>query len=522
LPGALPHKLADHENCIITGNSGANDFMNRFFQRLFSWKTFRRVLLVLVGLITLIALLWTEEKLRGKYEWEKYKRELEAKGERFDFASFAPPPISDESNFFMAPVWAGVLNQSWEIDPKTGELKLSKANVTDELRMPIEIERGLKSPSSGGDWRKGKVTDLATWQEYYRKATAVTNVFPVPERPQTSAQDVLLALSRYDSVVEALHQAADNRPVAQVPLDYNDPSSVVTRLFPFFADLKGCTRALQLRAIAELAAGKTTEALSDVKLMMRLTDSIRNQPLLISHLVRIALVSITLEPIYEGLAEHRWNDEQLAEIEAELVKEDFLGDYEFVMRGERAYGMSMLSSLPQYQGLNPFFHQWQVARARMFQEWVLPCVNVQTRLVSPGNVRRLQDAEATEWKLTTPYNIIAKMVFPAINKAVTKFTTIQAGVDVARVACALERYRLAHDEYPETLDVLSPQFIDKLPHDIINGQPLHYHRTDDGRFVLYSVGWNEKDDGGVRGKGGGWSTEEGDWVWEYPAKTYFE
>ena len=42
-------------------------------------------------------------------------------------------------------------------------------------------------------------------------------------------------------------------------------------------------------------------------------------------------------------------------------------------------------------------------------------------------------------------------------------------------------------------------FIDKLPHDIINGDPLKYHRTDDGQFVLYSVGWNETDDGGIVG-----------------------
>ena len=67
------------------------------------------------------------------------------------------------------------------------------------------------------------------------------------------------------------------------------------------------------------------------------------------------------------------------------------------------------------------------------------------------------------------------------------------------MAIALERYRLAHGEYPESLDVLAPQFMAKLPHDIINGQPLHYRRTSDGQFVLYSVGWNETDDGGVVG-----------------------
>jgi hypothetical protein len=43
---------------------------------------------------------------------------------------------------------------------------------------------------------------------------------------------------------------------------------------------------------------------------------------------------------------------------------------------------------------------------------------------------------------------------------------------------------------------LVPRFITTLPHDIINGQPLKYRRTANGKFVLYSVGWNEKDDGG--------------------------
>jgi hypothetical protein len=93
-------------------------------------------------------------------------------------------------------------------------------------------------------------------------------------------------------------------------------------------------------------------------------------------------------------------------------------------------------------------------------------------------------------------------------------------VDLARVACALERYRRAHAEYPETLEVLAPQFIEKLPHDITNGQPLKYRRSEDGQFVLYSVGWNETDDGGIVAlkKTGSLDSEKGDWVWQYPIK----
>jgi hypothetical protein len=80
----------------------------------------------------------------------------------------------------------------------------------------------------------------------------------------------------------------------------------------------------------------------------------------------------------------------------------------------------------------------------------------------------------------------------------------------AYIACGLERYRLAHGEYPKTLEELVPQFAEKLPRDIIGGQPLRYNGTADGRFVLYSVGWNGRDDGGMPGK----TTEEGDWVWQ--------
>ena len=59
------------------------------------------------------------------------------------------------------------------------------------------------------------------------------------------------------------------------------------------------------------------------------------------------------------------------------------------------------------------------------------------------------------------------------------------------------------------------------PHDVINGQPFHYRRTEDGQFILYSVGWNEKDDDGqvVLTKNGFADREKGDWVPQrYPAQ----
>jgi hypothetical protein len=61
-----------------------------------------------------------------------------------------------------------------------------------------------------------------------------------------------------------------------------------------------------------------------------------------------------------------------------------------------------------------------------------------------------------------------------------------------------------------------PEFITQLPHDVITGQPLNYRRTDDNQYLLYSVGWNQTDDGGVPGlakSGEAIDQMTGDWVW---------
>ena len=65
-------------------------------------------------------------------------------------------------------------------------------------------------------------------------------------------------------------------------------------------------RRLELRACAELAAGRSDAALPDVKLILYLADSLKGEPTLISALVRMAAVKVAIQPVWEGLAEHAW------------------------------------------------------------------------------------------------------------------------------------------------------------------------------------------------------------------------
>ena len=63
-------------------------------------------------------------------------------------------------------------------------------------------------------------------------------------------------------------------------------------------------------------------------------------------------------------------------------------------------------------------------------------------------------------------------------------------------AIALERYRGKLGSYPKTLTELTPSFLPTPLRDFMNGQPLCYRRTDDGHFLLYSVGLDGVDNGG--------------------------
>ena len=58
-----------------------------------------------------------------------------------------------------------------------------------------------------------------------------------------------------------------------------------------------------------------------------------------------------------------------------------------------------------------------------------------------------------------------------------------AELHFARVALAVERFRLAQGRLPENLNELVPQFLPKVLVDPFDGQPLRYHRLDKGYIV---------------------------------------
>ena len=66
---------------------------------------------------------------------------------------------------------------------------------------------------------------------------------------------------------------------------------------------------------------------------------------------------------------------------------------------------------------------------------------------------------------------------------------------LASSAIAVERFRLANGQLPESLKALTPRFLSTVPIDPFDGANLRYRRLPAG-YLIYSVDRDRHDDGG--------------------------
>ena len=408
---------------------------------------------------------------------------------------------------------------------------------------------GDRSPLTG-QWMSGHPLDLPALAKLL---SGGSNATASPKDDQTTAKaagQVLGALEHDRAALDEL-LAASRRPHARFNIHYTLESPWAI-LLPHLSVLKCTSEVLCLRASSELAAGQTEAAFNDAGLLLSLADSIKEEPFIISSLVRAAdLKNYAIQVIWEGLASTQWSDAQLRSLQARLAEPDLPRELRRNAQAERVMQNASLDALRDDPARGRLFadmvaggdlwqgaaFRWLFPRGWMYQEQIncsrlyednLPAeAEPDARVIHPGLIAAKQNKLAGElagggMSPILHHLLFARMLVPALSGAYQKTALSQAFLDEAGIACALERYRLANGSLPETLDALSPRFIETIPHDVVDGGALHYRKTGDGQFVLYSIGWNEKDDGGavVMNKNGDVvEVAQGDWVWPaYPAR----
>ena len=514
-------------------------------------KIVRKLLFVTACVATLVALFYAEEDWRGKHAWESYLVESKAKGVDLDWRHFIPAPVPDSQNFGALPLFKPFFEYTYAPD---GQVHWADTNA-DSKWTNFSLEIGNEHIPELGAWSSGLPVNLTEWQIYFRGtnfppgtvprslvkkfAQSPTIHWPMSALPQAPAADVLLALTRFDSNIEQV-RAGSSRPYSVFPIHYDE---LPKALLAHEALLIHISRILELRADAELESGRNGDAVADLRLAAYIADANKSEPILIAMIVRAREINQNLQPIWEGLRAHKWTESDLWEIQQMLASYDLLSDYERSLKADPAGLAAWINAIPDdpafyYLGAEfgrpniyipqallgcvprGWFYQNALAIGHFYQDRMLSDVNQEKQEAYPDNSKSNKDL--IDALPIGPYTFAFKqeeLIFSP-----QKIIRAQTGVNLARIACGLERWRLVHGKYPDTLEALVPADLDKLPHDLIGGEPLKYRLKPDGNFLLYSIGWNEKDDGGaypgpdinLHGMADwGYQPESGDWVWQY-------
>jgi hypothetical protein len=449
----------------------------RLVRWLFCWRTARRALLSLGCVATLVAIFYAVENWRGQRAWEKCRRELEAKGVELNWDKLVSPPVPDDQNFYSAPGMA-----DWFIKPK------ASSNPTNGFYSR------LNHPATGSVMERNSITNTASATAYIEWSDQFQ-----PE---------------FNQIREAL-----KRPYARINGNYDQPLETP---IPGFVMMRNVVQTLAQRAHCHLLLGQPGEAVHDLTLLHELRRVVEGRPTgkpmsLVAAMINVAIAGVYADAVSEGLRKRAWRESDLVTLQNQLAEVRLLPVLTDAYRCEQAAicrtALSMQQAFVPPIAPRGWNQQNLAAYARVMQH-VVEAIDPNSEVVSPGKLAAAHTV-MTDASWGSPYTDLIRHMTPNFVRATQTAAHKQTLINETMLACALERFRMAKGTHPESLDALVPKYIAALPHDVLNGQPLKYRRSNDGGFALHSVGWNETDDDGREGAKG--SFEDGDWVWRQPA-----
>jgi hypothetical protein len=292
---------------------------------------------------------------------------------------------------------------------------------------------------------------------------------------------------RFHAEAFRLLQEASAAPAVRYPTDLTKGFHVE---LPHLAPLHQLSRLLALKTLLAVEKSDHATVFSSVMENLALAKSLRQEPLVLSHLVHEAIVCISIEAMNDAQnhLEIPWAD--CAIFANELAALDTHDSHVVALKGERSSKLLALEELASTS---------RAPQADASEDVVQRTGNLPTA----NYARAAYDALIAAVDLPYP---AAHAVFERIEKsdhapiALSKILVgslrMQALLRCARVALAVNGFALTHGALPGTLDPLVPEFLPEIPLDPFDDQPIRYRQSEDG-FAVYSVGDNLVDDGGT-------------------------
>jgi hypothetical protein len=265
---------------------------------------------------------------------------------------------------------------------------------------------------------------------------------------------------------------------------------------PYLASIRSCAQLLASAVVLRGYEGDEAAVLAYVDDGLHLTRSLRNQPALISYLVRVACTALSLRAMERTLSVTPFTDEQLVEMSRMLTEAGTTLDFTQAMISERCVMIEYIRdpslsggagiTVPGVPGLGG------LGLADML-DYMADCIEA-SELPPVERLARCRQI-SDELDDLSFLHVVVKTLAPAVGRIAELDVRLRMDLGLARSALAIERYRLATGEVPEQLEELVPQYFDAVPLDPFDGQPIRYGRTESG-YRLYSIFEDGQDNGG--------------------------
>ncbi len=431
---------------------------------------------------------------QAERRWQHYCTEARARGVKLTVLEYARPEIPDEENFAALPM-------------------LQSAFVGGSH--PFALPARYSNPLPFGNAIKGERLDWAVWQNDFKRAGFIQEVSNDPIR------DTLRALDHYTSLFQEWSEWPRRRQ-CRFTLDLKSGFEMT---LPHLSTFQDAAKLFSLRMRAHLALRDSAAAYADFREGLQAYKALREEPLLITGLVRISVLDVLVAGVGDGLMDHTWAEEDLRKIQADFAAIEVWNDYRLALGSERGSVNYLFDFLTDASGSarwplvmnrgkpSPGFFPpdptqevvLQLVPKRVFRDNQLrQNLYINELLARIDSTGRHFDPdrptpsllEPDPGKFVTYYYALSLITSPVYSSIERKYLRLQTLLDQARIACALERFRQARGFFPATLDELEPEFMHGSGFDNYARSPYHYQRDDPGSFRLYSVGPDRHDDGG--------------------------
>lgn len=433
----------------------------------------------------------------------------------------------------------------WQAIGKSEEI-LNSPEFFERMKQAL----GTDPFASGGPYlvNLGKVAEAAGVEvDFNEGSTLGTQYNLAMERPWTSDEAPLIKqwleqnAKPLEIVLEGTQRPHYYRPLVSA----SDNESMIALLLPDIQQHREISRMLKARAMLGIGENRPDEAIRDLTAIHRMARHTSQGSTLIEMLVGVALEAVAHQGDLQLANSTAASADQLTKYAKQLAELPPPVDMTRSYQTERFFGLDVIQRLATAQlsseqdqggmlevlglqagsetmsrlmsvffqygvdwnqvliGFNQYHDQVQAALEleqfaqrtaamnSLTQEFRTEVQNVST----PANLA-LSIFATPEQRGKQMTTVLLGLLAPAIEQAHEAGTRGETKSNLSQAGIAVSAYQKANGEFPDSLAALVPKYLPELPNDPYTGNAFVY-RIDSEGALIYSLGKNLKDDGGI-------------------------